>query len=91
MEHNWGWRHEAECRGADTTFFFAPHYFERRADKNAREAKAKILCDRCAVRDECLEFAMSTDEQHGIWGGLNEMERRALVRRRRGESAAQAG
>ena len=89
MDLNWGWRRDAACRGADTALFFAPHYFERRRDKNSREAEAKLLCARCTVREDCLAFALSTAEQHGVWGGLNEMERRALLRRQ--ESAAQAG
>ena len=40
-------------------YFFAPSYFERRAEKNAREAVAKAICARCPVRDECLEYALA--------------------------------
>jgi WhiB family redox-sensing transcriptional regulator len=36
------------------------------------------------VRRECLDFALSTREPHGIWGGLNEIERRAVLARRVG-------
>ena len=71
------WQHLAACRGEDSTYFFAPSYFERRAEKNAREAVAKAICARCPVRDECLEYALGTRDNHGIWGGMNEMERRA--------------
>ena len=63
-------------------YFFAPSYFERREEKNAREAVAKSFCARCPVRVECLEYALSTREAHGIWGGLNEMERRRMLRER---------
>lgn len=77
-----GWQHEAACRGQDAVFFFAPSYFERRSEKNAREAVAKSFCARCPVREECLEYALSAREGHGIWGGLNEMERRRLLRQR---------
>jgi len=38
------WQHLAACRGEDSTYFFAPSYFERRAEKNAREAVAKAIC-----------------------------------------------
>jgi WhiB family redox-sensing transcriptional regulator len=76
------WQHRAACRGQDAAYFFAPNYFERREQKNAREAVAKSYCARCPVRDECLEYALAMREGHGIWGGLNEMERRRLVRER---------
>ena len=46
------------------------------------EAKAKALCLVCPVRDVCLEFALKIRESHGIWGGLNEFERRQILRRR---------
>lgn len=78
----WGWQFEAACRDADSSLFFAPNYFERREEKDGREAKAKVFCRRCSVREECLEYALSIRESHGIWGGLNEMERRALLRER---------
>ena len=39
--------------------FFAPNYFERREEKNAREAVAKSFCARCPVRDVCLEYALA--------------------------------
>ena len=50
-------------------------------------AVAKALCVRCPVREICLEYALEVRETHGIWGGLNEMERRAVLRDR----ARQAG
>jgi len=79
---NQGWQQLAACRGEDSTYFFAPSYFEKRYEKNAREAVAKAICARCPVRSECLEYALHVRETHGIWGGLNEMERRALLRQR---------
>ena len=47
-------------------------------ERNAREGKAKAICGACAVRAECLEYALKTDQEHGIWGGLTEAERRTL-------------
>jgi WhiB family redox-sensing transcriptional regulator len=78
----WGWQQRAACRGEDSALFFAPNYFEKKREKDEREARAKTYCIRCPVRERCLEYALRIGEQHGIWGGLNEMERRALVRRR---------
>lgn len=86
-EWNRGWQFEAACRGTDSALFFAPNYFERREEKAAREAKAKSICTACPVRLPCLEFALRIRESHGIWGGLNEYERRQLLRQR----ALQAG
>ena len=41
----------------------------------------------CQVRPQCLEWAMATGQDSGVWGGLSEEERRALRRaRRRGEA-----
>lgn len=84
------WWDGAACRGQDASVFFAPSYFEKREEKLAREAIAKSICARCPVRLECLEYALATREPHGVWGGLNEMERRALLRRRARETAPRA-
>jgi hypothetical protein len=79
------WAHAA-CRGADVTVFFAPAYFETRGEKLRRESIAKALCVRCPARQACLDEALRARDPHGVWGGLNEMERRALVRERRQEA-----
>jgi len=76
------WHHFAACRGEDSSTFFAPSYFEKRSEKNAREAVAKAICARCPVQVDCLEYALAIREVHGVWGGLNEMERRAELRQR---------
>jgi WhiB family redox-sensing transcriptional regulator len=46
-------------------------------------AAAKAICAACPVRDKCLEWAMATRQDDGVWGGLTEVERRRLRRRRR--------
>ena len=74
------WENHAKCKGLDTEMWFPPR------DKDKYKAiadKAKDICfgkdgkPECPVRKECLKFALKIDEQHGIWGGLNELERRA--------------
>jgi len=77
-----GWQVDAVCRGVDAALFFAPNYFERRDEKDAREAKAKAICARCPVREPCLRYALAIREPHGVWGGLNEFERRQILRGR---------
>ena len=76
------WQFDAACRGEDSSLFFAPSYFERREEKAAREFRAKALCHRCPVLEPCLAFALAVREPHGVWGGLNEFERRQLLRQR---------
>ncbi len=46
-----------------------------------REAKAKEICMSCAVHDDCREYALTIREQHGIWGGMTENERREQFNR----------
>jgi WhiB family redox-sensing transcriptional regulator len=43
-------------------------------------AAAKAVCRACTVREECLEFAISTNQEYGVWGGTSEEERRVLRR-----------
>jgi WhiB family redox-sensing transcriptional regulator len=44
--------------------------------------KARQVCGECQVRSECLEFALETNQDSGIWGGLSEEERRVIRRQR---------
>jgi WhiB family redox-sensing transcriptional regulator len=73
------WQRRAACRGPESILFFAPTLPEQRADRDAREQRAKRICAECGVRDECLDYALRIREPHGIWGGLNESERRGLL------------
>jgi len=73
------WQLRAACRGPESAMFFPPTYAERRDERDARESRAKAICAVCPVRRECLEYALRIGEQHGIWGGLTEAERRVLV------------
>ena len=73
------WKRLAACRGPQADLFFPPTTFERKREKLEREQRAKMICVSCPVRQDCLDFALRVGEGHGIWGGLNENERRALV------------
>jgi WhiB family redox-sensing transcriptional regulator len=77
------WRALAECRGDNAVYFFPPSHFERKPEKDFREGAARSLCRRCRVRQECLDYSLQVEESHGIWGGLNELERKRLLRKRR--------
>ncbi|MGA2036314.1 MAG: WhiB family transcriptional regulator [Acidimicrobiales bacterium] len=78
------WQAGAACRGPQAVAFFPPTHAERKDDKIAREKRAKAICATCIVRRECLEYAIRIREAHGIWGGLNEIERKQLLQRRAG-------
>jgi WhiB family redox-sensing transcriptional regulator len=73
------WRARAACRGPETALFFPPSNAERREERDRREARAKSICGQCPVQPECLDHAVEFGEAHGIWGGLNEHERRLLL------------
>jgi WhiB family redox-sensing transcriptional regulator len=75
------WRLRAACKGLDPDMFFASEDLENRQERRDREAAAKAVCARCAVTEECLDYATRAGERYGIWGGLNSEERRALRRR----------
>ncbi|NUR01410.1 MAG: WhiB family transcriptional regulator [Streptomyces sp.] len=72
------WLHVAACRGRDDDLFF-PVGSSAPALKQTAEAKA--ICRRCPVTSECLMFAITTGAEFGVWGGLDEYDRRALARR----------
>ena len=75
------WQVQAACRGPQSVVFFPPTQFERKDDKAQREERAKEICSDCTVRTDCLEYALEIREPHGIWGGLNEVERKVLLAR----------
>lgn len=75
------WQLKASCRGPLAAVFFPPSHFERKEEKEYRETRAKGMCAACPVRQPCLDYALRIREPHGIWGGLNESERRDLLAR----------
>lgn len=77
------WQALAACRVTSAVHFFPPNHHEHKPEKDRREAAARAVCRACPVRTDCLRYAICTPEPHGIWGGLNELERRRLQRRRR--------
>ena len=76
------WQEQALCREYSVDDFFGPDQAETEIEKQVREAAAKTVCQRCPVREPCLEFAMETNQKYGIWGGLTDKERASLKRRR---------
>lgn len=69
------WQDQAACRGANPDLFFP--------ERGASTRKAKSICRECAVREECLDFAIDHSEKFGIWGAKSERERRHIKAVRR--------
>lgn len=57
--------------------FHAPER-ERQPERVERTKKAKQVCARCDVVDECREYVFSVDDRFGIWAGLTEDDRKAM-------------
>jgi WhiB family transcriptional regulator, redox-sensing transcriptional regulator len=74
------WRRDAACATVPTETFF-PIGLTGQADSQTQMAKR--VCASCPVRDCCLEFALRTNQDHGVWGGHTEEERRTIRRSRR--------
>src|SRR3954467_1371072 len=81
------WRHNAVCREEDPELFF-PIGNTGPALLQIEEAKA--VCRRCPVMDQCLQWALESGQDSGVWGGLSEDERRAMKRRAARNRARQA-
>lgn len=82
------WRQSAACKDLDTNLFFPvgvtgpaiPHL-----------SAAKAVCATCPVKHECLEFAVTTNQEFGVWGGASEDERRVIRRQWRRARRLRAG
>lgn len=63
----------AKCREIDPDVLFV---------QGAAQNRAKLICRGCPVRTECLAEALDNRIEYGVWGGMTERERRALLRKR---------
>ncbi|MET9610162.1 WhiB family transcriptional regulator [Streptomyces sp. NPDC006512] len=84
------WQEEAECLRLGSRLLFRPAR-ERGGERDgppglraagaaaAAAAAAKDVCALCPVQPECLRHALRVGEPYGVWGGLDEGERRRLV------------
>ena len=70
MEPAEHWMDAAACREYD------PGWFYPEIGGDARPAKR--ICQACPVIEQCLQYALDTEEEHGVWGGLTRTERRKL-------------
>jgi WhiB family redox-sensing transcriptional regulator len=69
------WFQRGACRRSDLDI---DHWFDPNT-KGPAARKARKVCATCPVATECLADALSREERHGIWGGYDQYERRALL------------
>ena len=83
----YGWRRDAICRDTDPDLFFP---VGTTGQALVQIDLAKEVCDQCTVKVDCLEFALETNQDSGIWGGTSEEERRHIRRRLAGRTKTSA-
>lgn len=74
------WQELALCAQTDPDIFFP--------EKGGSTTPATSVCTACEVQAECLEYAISNDIRHGIWGGMSDNDRRRMSRERRRNAGA---
>ncbi len=73
------WLAAARCKDMDPDVFFPTDGIGVQV--------AQRICAECDVVDQCLEYALASRIDHGVWGGASERERRRILTRRRMSSA----
>jgi WhiB family redox-sensing transcriptional regulator len=68
------WVAKARCRSSDPDELFV---------RGAAQRKAAVICRHCPVAVECLADALDNQMEFGVWGGMTERQRRALLKRHR--------
>lgn len=81
------WRHAAACRDEEPELFFP---IGNTGPALQQIDEAKRVCTVCDVAEPCLNWAIESGQDAGVWGGLSEDERRSLKRRRARERARMA-
>ena len=69
------WRQHAACRDTDPDLFFPIGTTGPALDQIDA---AKAVCNQCEAKPQCLEFALATNQEAGVWGATSEEERRKL-------------
>lgn len=82
VESNYRWQEQGACRKEDPEMFFLPEN-SRMGTKRSLVLMAKKVCGTCPVIEECRNYALTTEQKFGVWGGLSEEELATAVRRRK--------
>lgn len=70
------WTRHAACQGHDPDLWFLDQH-------DGSYTEARTICADCPVKTECLAWAVETNTQFGMWGGLAPHQRQHLRRSRR--------
>ena len=65
------WVSKALCRATDPDELFV---------RGAAQRKAAVICRHCPVMQECGADALDNKVEFGVWGGMTERQRRALLK-----------
>jgi len=82
---DYSWRKDALCRDTDPELFFP---VGNTGQALLQISEAKNVCCECQVQAQCLDFAIETNQDCGIWGGTSEDERRQIRRQMAAERRA---
>lgn len=82
------WRQLAACRDSEPNLFFPVGSTGPAIDQIV---EAKRICATCGVQEECLQYALESNQEAGVWGGYAEDERRRLRKRWLAERRRRAG
>ncbi|MBA3361890.1 MAG: WhiB family transcriptional regulator [Acidimicrobiia bacterium] len=82
------WRELAACRDSEPSLFFPIGSTGPAIDQIAA---AKEICLGCSVAEDCLQYALESNQESGVWGGYAEDERRRLRKRWLAERRRRAG
>ena len=65
------WVSKALCKDKDPDELFVP---------GAAQRKAAAICRHCPVMQQCVADALDNQVEYGVWGGMTERQRRALLK-----------
>ena len=83
------WRRYAECLSTDPELFFP---IGETGPAALQIEEAKLVCYRCDVRARCLDYALDTRQEFGVWGAASGKDRRRILRQRaNGRALARQG
>jgi WhiB family redox-sensing transcriptional regulator len=80
VDNRASWWTRAACASADPELFFP---IATAGPALRQVSRAKAICARCPIQQECLSYALDAGSIQGVWGGMTEEERRSLLRRGR--------
>jgi WhiB family transcriptional regulator, redox-sensing transcriptional regulator len=87
----YAWRSLAACRGEDPAIFYPEPTSGRPSRKVQPEeyAAARGFCRSCPVRLDCLDFALTTNQDDGMWGDRTPNQRKEMRRKMRARRMGQ--